>query len=47
MNHLDIATALTRAIEQEQFEQAIVMLKDIRPIDSADILALIAPTSAW
>ena len=47
MNHLDIATALTRAIEQEQFEQAIVMLKDIRPIDSADILALIAPISAW
>lgn len=47
MNHQRIAISLTRAIEQKQFTQAIDSLKHSRPIDTSDILALIAPTFAW
>ncbi len=47
MNHQALASTISRAIEQQQFEQAIDEVEDLRPIDSADVLALIEPALAW
>ena len=51
MNNKDLALSfaakLSRAIEQQHFEQAVKDVKSLRPIDIADILALIEPKLAW
>ena len=51
MNNEDLAVTLaaklSRAIEQQQFEQAIDEVQALRPIDIADVLALIEPKLAW
>jgi magnesium transporter len=47
MNVSSFALMLSDAIEQQQFEQAINELEDLRPIDIADLLALIKPELAW
>ncbi|WP_367103639.1 magnesium transporter [uncultured Psychrobacter sp.] len=44
MNHQALAISLTHAIENGQFERAIQQVEDLRPIDTADTLALITPT---
>ena len=44
---LSFAAKLSRAIEQQHFEQAINEVKALRPIDIADIIALIEPKLAW
>ena len=44
---LTLAAKLSRAIEQQQFEQAIDEVQALRPIDIADVLALIEPKFAW
>ena len=44
---LSFAAKLSHAIEQQHFEQAINEVKALRPIDIADIIALIEPTLAW
>ena len=47
MNVPSFALMLSNAIEQQQFEQATTELEDLRPIDIADLLALIKPALAW
>ena len=51
MNNKDFtetfAAKLGRAIEQQQFEQAINQVQDLRPIDIADVLALMESKLAW
>ncbi|AMN49984.1 magnesium transporter [Psychrobacter sp. P2G3] len=51
MNNKDFAETfaakLGRAIEQQQFEQAINQVQDLRPIDIADVLALMESKLAW
>lgn len=47
MNHKALASKLSRDIEQQQFEQAISQVENLRPIDTADILTLIEPSLAW
>lgn len=47
MNHEALALMLDIAIEQQQFEQAILQVQDLRPIDIADVLTLIKPRLAW
>ncbi|CAM4094657.1 magnesium transporter [Psychrobacter arenosus] len=47
MNVPSFALMLSNAIEQQQFEQAMTELEDLRPIDIADLLALIKPALAW
>ena len=51
MNNEDLAVTLaaklSRAIEQQQFKQAIDEVQALRPIDIADVLALIEPKLAW
>ncbi len=47
MNHDALALTLSRAAEQQHFEQAVNEVQDLRPIDIADVLALIEPTLAW
>ncbi len=44
---LSFAAKLSRAIEQQHFEQAINEVKALRPIDIADIIAIIEPKLAW
>lgn len=46
MNHEALALSLSMAAEQQQFEQAINQVEDLRPIDVADVLALIESTLA-
>lgn len=46
MNHEALALSLSMATEQQQFEQAINQVEDLRPIDVADVLALIESTLA-
>ena len=45
MNHKDLALTyaekISRAIEQQQYEQAIEEIQNLRPIDIADLLAVI------
>lgn len=47
MNHNALAIKISHAIEQQRFEQAIEDVYKLRPIDIADILALLAPHLAW
>lgn len=47
MHNEALALSLSNAIEQQQFEQATHQVQDLRPIDVADILALIKPMFAW
>lgn len=47
MNNESLAMALSHTIEQQQFEQAMAQVEPLRPIDTADILALIKPKLAW
>lgn len=44
---LSFAAKLSRAIEQQHFEQAVNDVQTLRPIDIADIIALIEPKLAW
>lgn len=46
MNHEALALSLSMAAEQQQFEQAINQVQNLRPIDIADVLALIESTLA-
>ncbi|WP_435949190.1 magnesium transporter [Psychrobacter sp. DM8] len=47
MNYQDIALTLSAAVEQQQFTPAMNQLQALRPIDSADVLALMDTTLAW
>lgn len=47
MDHQELARALSLAIEQQQFDRALEQVKDMRPVDIADILAEIDPALAW
>ena len=51
MNNKDLALTyaekISRAIEQQRDEHAIEELQNQRPIDIADLLALIEPKLAW
>jgi magnesium transporter len=47
MNNQALALKLSDAIEQQQFAQATQQLQTLRPIDIADLLALIKPRLAW
>lgn len=47
MNHEQLALVLSDAIAQQQFEVALEQVKDLRPVDVADVLAEIAPALAW
>lgn len=47
MNNQALALKLSNAIEQQQFAQATQQLQALRPIDIADLLALIKPRLAW
>jgi magnesium transporter len=47
MNNKALALTLSIAIEQQQFEQAITQVQALRPIDIADLLALIEPMFSW
>lgn len=46
MNHEALALSLSMAAEQQQFAQAINQVQNLRPIDIADVLALIESTLA-
>lgn len=47
MNYQDIALTSSAAVEQQQFTPAMNQLQALRPIDSADVLALMDTTLAW
>ena len=47
MNHEATALLLKDAINNQQFDRAVDQLKDLRPIDTADILALLDPKISW
>ncbi|WP_407074393.1 magnesium transporter [Psychrobacter sp. CAL346-MNA-CIBAN-0220] len=47
MHNEALALILSNAIEQQQFAQATNQVQALRPIDIADVLALIKPTFAW
>lgn len=47
MNYEAIALQLKKAIESQQFDQAVEQLQDLRPIDTADILAVLDPEISW
>ncbi|WP_201582818.1 magnesium transporter [Psychrobacter jeotgali] len=47
MNHEALALKLSRAIQQQQFDQSVSEVLHLRPIDIADILAFIEPKFAW
>lgn len=47
MDHKAIALFLKNAIENNNFDQAIDKLEDLRPIDTADTLALLDPNMSW
>lgn len=47
MNNNDIVVKLSNAIEQQDFKHAIDAVQALRPIDVADIIALIKPKLAW
>lgn len=47
MNHEATALLLKDAINNQQFNHAVDQLKDLRPIDTADILALLDPKISW
>lgn len=47
MDHKATALFLENAIENQQFDQAVDQLKDLRPIDIADILILLDSDMSW
>ena len=47
MSHHQLAGLLSSAIAQQQFAEALSKVKDMRPVDIADILAVINPELAW
>lgn len=47
MDHKATALFLKNAIENQKFDQAVDQLKDLRPIDIADILVLLDPDMSW
>lgn len=47
MNHEATALLLKDAINNQQFDRTVDQLKDLRPIDTADILALLDPKISW
>lgn len=47
MSNKALALRLINAIEQQQFDEAVIQVKTLRPIDIADVLALIKPALAW
>ena len=47
MNNKALALEVSNAIEQQNFDEAIRHVQSLRPIDIADILALIEPKLAW
>ncbi|WP_299189443.1 magnesium transporter [uncultured Psychrobacter sp.] len=47
MNHEALALSLSMAAEQQQFRQAVLQVQDLRPIDIADVLALMESKLAW
>lgn len=47
MDHKATALLLKNAIENQKFDQAVYQLKDLRPIDIADILVLLDPDMSW
>ena len=47
MNYQKLARVLSLAIEQQQFDRALEQVKNMRPVDIADILAEINPSLAW
>ena len=47
MDHKATALFLKNAIENQQFDQAVDQLKDLRPIDIADILTLLDSDMSW
>ena len=47
MDHKATALLLKNAIKNQKFDQAVDQLKDLRPIDIADILVLLDPDMSW
>lgn len=47
MSNEELALVLSNAIEQQQFETALELVRELRPIDISDILADIDPALAW
>ncbi|OLF39339.1 MULTISPECIES: magnesium transporter [unclassified Psychrobacter] len=47
MNHEALALSLSIAAEQQQFRHAVLQVQDLRPIDIADVLALMESKLAW
>lgn len=47
MDHKATALLLKNAIDNQKFDQAVDQLKDLRPIDIADILVLLDPDMSW
>lgn len=47
MSNEELALVLSNAIEQQQFETALELVRELRPIDIADLLADIDPALAW
>ena len=47
MNNKDISVKLSDTIERQDFKRAIDAVQTLRPIDIADIIALIKPKLAW
>lgn len=47
MSNEELALVLSNAIEQQQFETALELVRELRPIDIADLLAAIDPALAW
>lgn len=46
-NNKALALIVSNAIEQQNFDEALLQVQSLRPIDIADILALIEPKLAW
>lgn len=46
-NNKALALIVSNAIEQQNFDEALLQLQSLRPIDIADVLALIEPKFAW
>lgn len=47
MNNKDISLKLSDTIERQDFKRAIDAMQALRPIDIANITALIKPKIAW
>ncbi|WP_352338975.1 magnesium transporter [Psychrobacter sp. 16-MNA-CIBAN-0192] len=47
MHNKALALIVSNAVEQQHFDEALLQMQSLRPIDIADILALIEPKFAW